>query len=178
MSPELWFAIASLCFGIISSFFAAMASVIAYFVKRSESARDLTIAELKEDVEEVKDELATYKGHIGVGDQKLQEIQTDLRDHVIREEQIFWKKVDALGDSHRLFSEAVLTRMASMEARLPNGEIEDMSKAIARIEARMENVQRDSASAIVHVEEHNREAEEWKRRIVALEGAALRRKTR
>lgn len=169
MTPELWFAIASLFFGVISSFFALLASVIAWFVKRSEAERDRHIQELQSDMEQVKGELAEYRSHVGAGDDKLEEIKTDLRDHVIREEQIFWKKVDALSDAHRLFSEAVLTRMASMEARLPNGELQDLARAVARIEAQMEGVARDSAAANEHVREHELEAEGWKRRIVALE---------
>lgn len=169
MSAELWFAIASLGFGVLSSFFAAMASIIAYFVKRQEGQRDKHIEQLQGDMEMVKAELAEYKGHVGIGDQRLAEIQTDLRDHVTREENIFWKKVDAISDAQRIFAEAVLQRLSGMEARMPNGELKDMGNAIARIEAALTSVARDATEARQHVIDHNREAEDWKRRIIALE---------
>lgn len=176
MSPELWFGILSLGLGLVGAGFSALASIIAYFVKRGEEAQDKSIVALhdensmlRSDVDSIKQTLAKYESHVGIGDTRLAEIRQDIADHVTKEEQIFWKKVDAMSDSHKLFAEAVLQRIASMEAKMPNGEIQEMIKALARLEA---NVMITSAAAKIaqeHVAEHNEEAEDWKRRIVALE---------
>lgn len=179
MTPELWFAVVSLAIGIVGAGFSLLASIIAYYVKRGESAQDATISalhgdhvSLRGDVDTIKQTLARYETHVGAGDARLQEIKEDIADHVRKEEQIFWKKVEAIGEAHKIFAEAVLQRIASMEAKMPNGEIADMVKALARLEANFVITQAASLKAEKHVEEHNIEAEDWKQRIVALETAA------
>jgi hypothetical protein len=181
MSPELWFGIASLGLGFLGAGFSALASIIAFFVKRGEEAQDKSILALhsentllRGDVEIIKQTLAKYETHIGAGDARLQEIRTDISDHVRREEQIFWKKVEAIGEAHQIFAEAVLQRIASMEAKMPNGEIQEMMKSLARLEANFIVTQAAALRAENHVEEHNTEAEDWKHRIVALESKGLK----
>lgn len=185
MSAELWFAIASLALGIIGTCFSALASIIAYFVKRGEDAQDKSIGQLREDhaivrhdVDVIKQTLAKYESHVGAGDARLSEIRQDIQDHVTKEENIFWKKVEAISEAQRVFSEAVLQRVASMEARLPNGELKELTVAVARIEAALVSVAEKAAAADKHVVDHNVEAEDWKRRIVALEtGGSPRRRS-
>lgn len=176
MSAELWFGIVSLAVGIVGAGFSLMASIIAYFVKRGEDVQDKNIdslhreyAKLREDVDEIKQTLASYESHIGAGDARLGEIKTEIADHVRKEENIFWKKVEAMSEAQRIFSEAVLQRMAAVEAKMPNGELRELALAVARIEAAMQTVAQKADSAAQHVIDHDREAEDWKRRIVALE---------
>lgn len=176
MSTELWFGIFSLVVGGIGAIFSFLASIIAYFVKRGEDAQDKNIQSLhnehltlRAEVADIKQTLAAYESHIGAGDARLQEIRTDIADHVKKEEQIFWKKVDAMSEAQRIFAEAVLQRVAAMEAKMPNGELKEMALAIARIEAGMAVIGSKADAAAKHVEDHDREAEDWKRRIVALE---------
>lgn len=156
-----------------------LAAVIAYFLKRGEAAQDLAInglrtdhAALHADVDGIKQVLAKYETHIGAGDAKLAEIQKDIADHVTKEEQIFWKKVETISEAQRIFAEAVLQRIASMEAKMPNGEIQEMVKALARLEANVLITAATAKKAEDHVDEHSTEAEDWKRRIVALEAKA------
>lgn len=176
MSTELWFGIVSLAVGIVGAGFSLMASIIAYFVKRGEDTQDKNIdslhvehATLRRDVDEIKQTLAAYESHVGAGDARLAEIRGDIADHVRKEEQIFWKKVEAMSEAQRIFAEAVLQRVAAMEAKMPNGELKEMALAIARIEAGMQIVGAKADAAAKHVEDHDREAEDWKHRIVALE---------
>lgn len=176
MTPTLWFAVASLALGFIGACFSMLASVIAYFVKKGEEQQDREIQRLRDEVERAATTLARYESHIGAGDSDLEAIKIDLRDHVQREEQIFWKKVDALVDVQRVFSEAVLQRIASMEARLPkNGEIADLMVGMGELRTEMRGVTDMSRTAVKHVDDHNEEAEDWKRRIVALEAHYSRR---
>lgn len=176
MSAELWFAIFSLIVGVLGAGFSALASIIAYFVKKNEASQDSALVELKasdasmrSDIDQINQTLAKYETHIGAGDARLSEIREDIAQHVQKEEQIFWKKVDAISESQRIFAEAVLQRIASMEAKMPNGEIADMVKALARLEANVLLTNAAAKAAQDHVETHNAEAEDWKRRIVALE---------
>jgi len=181
MSPELWFAIISLAIGFAGACFSALASIIAYFVKKGEEIQDKNIVALhvdqtalRGDVDAIKQTLAKYESHVGVGDARLKEIREDIQAHVTKEEQIFWKKVDAMSDSHKLFAEAVLQRIASMEAKMPNGEIQEMVKALARLEANLIVTQAAAQKAEQHVADHDAEANEWKQRIVALESGATK----
>jgi chromosome segregation ATPase len=176
MSAELWFAIFSLVIGVLGAGFSALASVIAYFVKKGEDTQDKHISELKEDhaalrsdVSSIKATLAKYETHIGAWDARLVEIREEIADHVKKEEQIFWKKVEAISEAQRIFAEAVLQRIASMEAKMPNGEIQEIVKSLARLEANVLVTAAAARKAEDHVTEHNTEAEDWKRRIVALE---------
>jgi chromosome segregation ATPase len=176
MSAELWFAIVSLAIGVLGAGFSALASVIAYFVKKGEDVQDKAIESLRAnystiqgDVDQIKQTLASYETHIGAGDARLAEIKNDIAEHVQKEEQIFWKKVDSISESQRIFAEAVLQRIASMEAKMPNGEIQEIIKALARLEANVLLTNAAAKAAQDHVAEHNDEAEDWKRRIVALE---------
>jgi hypothetical protein len=176
MSPELWFGIVSLGLGLVGAVFSALASIIAYFVKKGEEAQDKAILSLhsdqtllRGDVDIIKQTLAKYESHIGIGDERLQEIRGEIAAHVRKEEQIFWKKVDAIAEAHQVFAEAVLQRIASMEAKMPNGEIQEITKALARLEANSVVTQAAALKAERHVTDHDIEAEEWKRRIVGLE---------
>lgn len=177
MSAELWFAIVSLGLGAIGAGFSILASLIAYFVKRGEDAQDRSIGTLTVDVDQIKQTLASYETHIGVGDQRLMEIKKEISEHVTKEEQIFWKKIETISEAQRIFAEAVLQRIASMEAKMPNGEIQDMVKALARLEANVLITHASAKAAELHIEEHNAEAEDWKRRIVALESKEESRRT-
>lgn len=176
MTPELTFAIVSLALGVVGAGFSMLASIIAYFVKRGEDAQDHNIGGLKTDhallrtdVDAIKTTLAKYETHIGAGDQRLAEIRQDIADHVVKEEQIFWKKIEAISEAQRVFAEAVLQRISSMEAKMPNGEIQEMVKALARLEANVIITAAAAKKAEDHVAEHDAEANEWKQRIVALE---------
>jgi hypothetical protein len=176
MSPELWFGVFSLVVGFTGACFSALASIIAYFVKKGEEAQDKSItalhaehSALRNDVNTIKQTLAKYETHVGVGDAKLVEIRQDISDHVIKEEQIFWKKVDAIAEAHQVFAEAVLQRIAAMEAKMPNGEIQEMVKSLARLEANFVVTQASALKAEQHVVEHEAEANDWKQRIMALE---------
>lgn len=178
MSAELWFAIVSLALGFIGVCFSALASIIAYFVKKGEDAQDRSIGELRQGqisieqtVSRVQQTLARYETHIGAGDKKLSEIRQDISDHVTKEEQIFWKKVDSITEAQRIFSEAVLQRIASMEARLPNGELKQLALAVVELRGEVGQLKEMARAAIQHVQDHDEEAEDWKRRIVALESA-------
>lgn len=179
MSATLWFAIVSMVLGFVGACFSALASVIAYFVKKGEESQDRDIQELKVSVGQAKETLARYETHVGAGDEDLQAIRTDLRDHVQREEEIFWKKVDAITEAHQHLANAMLQRMAAIEARMPNGEIKELVTSVAELRVEMRGVTGMASSAIKHVEDHDKEAEDWKRRIVALEtNAHTRRRTR
>jgi hypothetical protein len=178
MTAELWFAIFSLALGFIGACFSVLASIIAYFVKRGEDSQDKHIAILQTDVDSIKQTLASYETHIGAGDQRLSEIRGDISDHVMKEEQIFWKKVDSISEAHKIFAEAVLQRVASMEAKMPNGEIQDMIKSLARVEAQLTLAIASAKKAEDHIEAHNNESEDWKRRIVALESSRKQRVAR
>jgi hypothetical protein len=176
MSAELWFAVASLALGFVGACFSILASIIAYFVKKGEDMQDKSIttlhqenAVLREDVEGIRQTLAKYETHIGAGDARLAEIRKDIADHVIKEEQIFWKKVDSISEAQKVFAEAVLQRIASMEAKMPNGEIQEMVKALARLEANVLITGAAAKKAEDHVVQHDAEANDWKQRIVALE---------
>ena len=122
-------------------------------------------AVINADVAAIKVTLARYETHIGAGDARLREIRESISDHVTKEEQIFWKKVDAIGEGHRVFAEAVLQRITSMEGRLPNGELQKMALDIAKLVERFEKVETMAKDATLHVKEHNEEAERWKRQI-------------
>lgn len=185
MSPELWFGVLSLGLGLVGAGFSALASIIAYFVKKGEEAQDRNITALhgdhvllRGDVDTIKQTLAKYETHVGAGDARLQEIREDIADHVQKEEQIFWKKVEAISDAQRIFAEAVLQRIASMEAKMPNGEIQEMVKALARLEANFVVTQAAALQAQKHVEEHDAESNNWKQRIVALEASGPKRVAR
>ncbi len=184
MSIELWFGIFSLIVGVVGAVFSTMAAIIAYFVKRGEAVQDKSIemlhhehSSLRSDVNQIKQTLASYETHIGAGDAKLGEIKEEIADHVRKEEQIFWKKVEAISDAQRIFAEAVLQRIASMEAKMPNGEIQEIVKSLARLEANVLITGAAAKKAEDHIEEHNAEAEDWKRRIVALESVGPRKKS-
>jgi hypothetical protein len=184
MSAELWFAVVSLALGFIGACFSALASIIAYFVKRGEDAQDKTIEALRtdhvglrDDVDLIKQTLASYESHIGAGDARLAEIRKDIADHVIKEEQIFWKKVESISEAQRIFAEAVLQRISSMEAKMPNGEIQEMVKSLARLEANVLITGAAARKAEDHVVQHDAEANDWKQRIVALETAMASRGT-
>lgn len=172
MGAELWFAIISLALGFIGACFSALASIIAFFVKRGEDAQDKAIAGLGDeqallgnDIASIKVTLGKYESHIGAGDAKLAEIREDIADHVTKEEQIFWKKVESIGEAHRIFAEAVLQRITSMESRLPNGELQKMAVDVAKLLERFDKVEGMAKDATQHVKEHNEEAERWKRQI-------------
>lgn len=179
MSATLWFAIVSMVLGFVGACFSALASVIAYFVKKGDEQQDREIQRLRDEVKKISDSVARYETHVGAGDEDLAAIKTDLRDHVQREEEIFWKKVDAITEAHQHLANAMLQRMAAIEARMPNGEIKELVVSVAELRAEMRGVTGMAASAIKHVEDHNEEAEDWKRRIVALEANAhTRRRTK
>lgn len=154
--------------GVLSS----LVGLIALFhgiVARRLSSLEAADKELAERVQEAEVTLEKYQEHVGAGDKILSQIQGALRDHVEREEQIFWKKVDAISDAQRISNEAVLQRVTAIEARMPNGELQALMKSMVRVEAVLEVVKEEARSAIAHVKEHNAEAEDWKRRIVGLE---------
>jgi hypothetical protein len=173
------FGLFSLAVGIVGSGFSALAAAVAYFVKKNEDAQDRQIERLDDAVVQIQNTLARYETHIGAGDEDLAAIRTDLRDHVTKEEQIFWKKVDAISEAQQIFAQALLQRMTSIEARMPNGEIKELVVSVAELRTEMRAVAEISRAADRHIEEHNAEAEEWKRRIMALEAVNDRaRRTR
>lgn len=59
----------------------------------------------------------------------------------------------------------VRERLTRIEAKLPNGELGVILFRMGEIEKKLETV-------LNHVDEHNREADDWKRRIMVLEGKA------
>jgi hypothetical protein len=175
MSATLWFAIISMALGVVGACFSALASVIAYFVKKGEEQQDRELHRLRDEVEHIATTLVRYETHFGAGEGDLLAIRTDLRDHVKREEEIFWKKIDSIADAQRVSNEAVLQRITSIEARMPNGELRELLEKVSRIGGRMEFIESKAEAALQHVEEHNVESEIWKQRIVALEA---RRRTK
>jgi len=179
VNSTMLFGLFSLAVGIVGSGFSALAAAVAYFVKKNEDAQDRQIERLDDAVVQIQNTLARYETHIGAGDEDLAAIRTDLRDHVTKEEQIFWKKVDAISEAQQIFAQALLQRMTSIEARMPNGEIKELVVSVAELRTEMRAVAEISRAADRHIEEHNAEAEEWKRRIMALEAVNDRaRRTR
>jgi hypothetical protein len=132
---------------------------------------ELVSALRRGDVDQIKQTLVKYETHVGAGDARLKEIKDDIAAHVQKEEQILWKKVDAISEAQRAFAEAVLQRISSMEAKMPNGEIQEMIKALARLEANVIITAASARKAEEHVIEHDEEANECKQRLVALEAA-------
>ena len=79
----------------------------------------------------------------------------------------------------------ILQRITRLESRMPNGELNDIRKTVVSIEAQLANAISETKRATEHIEEHNHEAEEWKRkidsqgaRLDALESIIERRHTR
>jgi predicted nucleic acid-binding Zn-ribbon protein len=187
MSAELWFAIVSLALGFVGACFSALASIIAYFVKRGEDAQDKTIAALSaeqnvlgQDVAAIKVTLGKYEMHIGAGDARLAEIRESIADHVIKEEQIFWKKVDAISDAQRAFAEAVLQRITSMESKLPNGELQKMALDLAKLVERFERVEGVARDAKTSTDSNVKRLESLEERVREQDDSdtRLRRRTR
>lgn len=73
------------------------------------------------------------------------------------------KKVDDLDSQYDDLKE----RLIRIEAKMPNGEL-------STIVYRMGEIDKKLVTVLEHVDEHNKEAEDWKRRIVALEGQSVR----
>jgi peptidoglycan hydrolase CwlO-like protein len=176
MTIEIVLSAIAIIITIATSLFSLAAAVIAWLVRKNEKLQDLALSNLQTDVatvaaevDKVKECIAKYESHVGVGDERLHGIEKALTTHVEREEQIFWKKVEAISDAQRISNEAILQRIAAMEAKMPNGELKDLVKAVARIEASLLLAMEKVDKAERHVEEHNRDAETWKHRIVALE---------
>lgn len=183
MTIEIILSIIAITITVLTTILSGAAAIIAWLVRKNEKLQDITLDGLKAnvaaismEVEKLDDQLAKYEGHVGVGDERLHGIEKSLNTHVEREEQIFWKKVEAISDAQRISNEAILQRIASMEAKMPNGELKELVRAVARIEASLLIATEKADAASRHVEDHNRESENWKQRIVALESKRAPRK--
>jgi len=183
MSIEIVLSAVAISITVLTSVLSGATAIIAWLVRKNEKLQDLALQSLREDVaslagevDKVKECLGKYEGHVGAGDERLHGIEKSLTTHVEREEQIFWKKVEAISDAQRVSNEAILQRIAAMEAKMPNGELKELVKAVARIEATLLIATEKADAASRHVEDHNRESEEWKHRIVALEAKKSTRK--
>lgn len=172
MSPEHLIAIAGLLVAVVGGIMSTITALIAYFIKKNEEAQDKAIADLAVFANWARAELAKYELHVGAGKAALEALHTDVRDHVTREESIFWKKVEAMQAVNTAFQEAnaqghaaILQRLVSVEGKMPNGELERMALDIAKLVEQMLAVKEKAETAITHVREHDAEAEQWKRLI-------------
>lgn len=172
MSAEHFIAIAGLLVAVLGGIMSSITALIAYFIKKNEEAQDRSIADLATFATWARAELAKYELHVGAGKTALEALHTDVRDHVTREESIFWKKVEAMQAVNAAFQEAnaqghaaILQRLVQVEAKMPNGELERMALDIAKLVEQMLAVKEKAEMAIDHVREHDAESEQWKRLI-------------
>lgn len=156
--------------------FSTITAVIAYFIRRNEAMQDRSIRDLQqaheslsvamqESISWIKSEMVAYKAQAGVSATAVAAVHTDLKDHVTKEESIFWKKIDAITQAHQALSNALLQRLTVVESKLPNGELERMAVDIATLVAQMSATKEKAQQAIEHVKEHDEEAGQWKRMI-------------
>ena len=90
--------------------------------------------------------MATYQGDIRVANVSLDAIKKTLEGHIYREEHETWAKIDTLG-----------------------GEISEMRVSMATIISELKGIGLATREALLHVADHDKEADGWKHRIVALE---------
>lgn len=152
-------------FALVGSSGGLLLAIIGYFVRREFEKQASLIEEIRKFNEWVRAELAKYEVNVGASDVSLKSIHDDLNSHVTREESIFWAKIEAIQDAIRIQNETVLQRIASVEARMPNGELKQLAKDVAILVGEMSSLKRMSLSAEDHITEHNAEAEQWKRKI-------------
>lgn len=157
--------------GLVTTIGILLAAHYGYIAKRINSL-EASDNQLKDEINDIQVQLAEYKDHVGAGDLRLIEIRTSIDDHVTKEENIFWKKIEAISEAQRISNEALLQRMASVEAKMPNGEIKELVLAVARVEAAVMVVRAEASSAASRAEEAVNKAqgisdrsEEWKDRI-------------
>ena len=77
--------------------------------------------------------------------------------------QLWMTKKDDTMKELAVATDDLKARLIGIEARLPNGEL-------STIMYRMGEIDKKLVTVLEHVDEHNKEAEEWKRRIMLLEG--------
>jgi hypothetical protein len=158
-------AIVAVIVAIVGSGVGLVIGILGYFIRRAFEGQASDIAEIRKFNEWVRTELVKYEVNVGASDTSLKAIHSDLNDHVMREESIFWKKIEAIQEASRIQNETVLQRITSMEARMPNGELKSLAKDVASLVAEMAQVKRTANLAEEHVISHNEEAEVWKREI-------------
>ena len=93
--------------------------------------------------------MATYQGDIRVANVSLDAIKSALEGHIQREEHETWVKIDHLGND--------LTQLRV-----------DMAAMVTELKG----IGEATREALRHVAEHDKEADDWKHRIVALETKA------
>lgn len=171
MTLELAVAILAVSVTIIGGLGSVATAVFAWVIRRNEKLQDDALAALKEqvmnldtDVSGLKAAVARYEPLVGAGQKGLDDIHRELKDHIDREER-------TTAEQQRS-SEAVLQRLSTIEARMPNGELKDLVRAVSRIEATLEGMKVETARVVRHVEEHEADSEGWKQRIVVLEAKA------
>lgn len=176
MTLELAVAILAIVVTISGGILSTAIGLFAWFVRRNEKLQDDVLEQLKTkvdaldaDVEGLKVAVGRYEPLVGAGKESIEALHAALADHVTKEEQIFWKKIEAVSEVQRIANETLLQRMSTIEAKMPNGELKDLMKAVARIEAAMVGLHADVERVTRHVDTHESESDVWKQRIVALE---------
>ena len=97
-------------------------------------------------VRDLEVKVATYEGDVRVANEKLVSIDEKIGGHILREEHETWGKIDALG-----------------------GEVADMRVSMATMVTELKGLGRAVQEALAKVVDHDKEATDWKHRIVALE---------
>jgi len=102
-------------------------------------------------VDKLKDDLIYLQGAFGEIRVEHKDIKEDIRGHIEREENMLWPKVEDLKD-----------RLVRIESAMPNGELKTLIYRFGKLEDSL-------TKALDHVQEHDRESEQWKSRIRVLE---------
>jgi hypothetical protein len=90
-------------------------------------------------LDEMDEKLHKYEKHVAVGEKEIlatnsaiQSLATLMHEHTEREENITWAKIDKLGDSLG----EVKIKVASIEAKMPNGELQKLAEAYHQLALR------------------------------------------
>lgn len=90
--------------------------------------------------------MANYQGDIRVANVTMAAIQKTLEGHIYREEHETWAKIDAL-----------------------TGEFSEMRVNMATIVTELKSIGEANRRALAHAVDHEKGADDWKQRIVAVE---------
>ena len=158
-------------------------AIILWYVRKNEKEQDDAIKDLREQLSKYRAELTDFVSNAGNTRTSIDAVHEELRQHVMREETIFWKDVKTDREAQRIFAEAVLQRVTSLEAKItsveakmPNGELQKLALDMAKLVTTVETAIDKAVSAEEHIRQHDSESQEWKRRIMSLEAIIERRK--
>jgi len=104
------------------------------------------VSRLEDRQQSLETDMVSYKGDIRVANERLEAIKSTLEGHIYREEHETWVKIDVL-------------------AR----EISEVRVNMATIVSELKSIGIATRQALEHSMTHDKEAESWKSRIVALE---------